>query len=303
MLERSPYPLLSLKLLGSVCPCLERDGDGPARRAAWATSSMPVRWHRRLRGDGGAASSDGGAASAVGGFISGMFGGGSSASGGGGGGSYDPVEGATLSVADSATGPQLVVSPPSGSGVRAKRIPLKAIKNVRARKGGIISSASRSGIEVLDCAGREVLRFDVLKSAATTPGDEEWENERGEARGGGLEDAEESTRDDVIDQLQILMEWERRRQAYLVTLGEDEADNDEQTHVEEYDDENGETPASPRGSKKKGAIAEKAQKIKHFAQREIELQKMKKDRENRKAKYVKEAGGLKYTAIAMANRS
>ena len=46
-----------------------------------------------------------------------------------------------------------------------------------------------------------------------------------------------------------------------------------------------------------------AQSIKHFAQREIELQKMKKERENRKAKYVKEAGGLKYTAIAMANRS
>ena len=46
-----------------------------------------------------------------------------------------------------------------------------------------------------------------------------------------------------------------------------------------------------------------AQSIKHFAQREIELQKMKKERESRKAKYVKEAGGLKYTAIAMANRS
>ena len=46
-----------------------------------------------------------------------------------------------------------------------------------------------------------------------------------------------------------------------------------------------------------------AQKIKHFAQRELELQKLKKERENRKAKYVNEAGGLKYTAIAMANRS
>jgi len=45
-----------------------------------------------------------------------------------------------------------------------------------------------------------------------------------------------------------------------------------------------------------------AQKIKHFAQREIEMQKTKKDRETRKAKYVQEAGGLKYTAIAMANR-
>ena len=45
-----------------------------------------------------------------------------------------------------------------------------------------------------------------------------------------------------------------------------------------------------------------AQKLKHFAQREMELQKLKKERESRKAKYVNEAGGLKYTAIAMANR-
>lgn len=43
--------------------------------------------------------------------------------------------------------------------------------------------------------------------------------------------------------------------------------------------------------------------MKHFAERELEMKKMKKDRENRKAKYVKEAGGLKYTAIAMANRA
>ena len=50
-------------------------------------------------------------------------------------------------------------------------------------------------------------------------------------------------------------------------------------------------------------LSREAQKMKHFAKREIELQKIKKERENRKAKYVKEAGGLKYTAIAMANRS
>ena len=53
----------------------------------------------------------------------------------------------------------------------------------------------------------------------------------------------------------------------------------------------------------RGAVYMAAQKIKHFAQREIEMQRTKKERENRKARYVKEAGGLKYTAIAMANRS
>jgi hypothetical protein len=33
------------------------------------------------------------------------------------------------------------------------------------------------------------------------------------------------------------------------------------------------------------------------------MQQTKKERENRKAKYLKEVGGLKYTAIAMANWS
>jgi hypothetical protein len=46
----------------------------------------------------------------------------------------------------------------------------------------------------------------------------------------------------------------------------------------------------------------RAQKVAHFAKREIELQQTKREREKRKAKLVKETGGLKYTAIAMANR-
>jgi hypothetical protein len=50
-------------------------------------------------------------------------------------------------------------------------------------------------------------------------------------------------------------------------------------------------------------LSDKAKKMQHFAQREIEMQKTKREREARKAKYVKDAGGLKYSAIAMANRS
>mmetsp|Transcript_3964 Transcript_3964/g.8744 ORF Transcript_3964/g.8744 Transcript_3964/m.8744 type:complete len:308 (-) Transcript_3964:22-945(-) len=307
MLENSPYPLLSLKIIGTICPCLEKEDDGPARRAAWALSSIPIRWHRRLRGS--SSSADGGAASAVGGFLSGMFGGSSSSGGGalGGGDTYDPVEGAMLSVVDAGSGPQLVASPPVMSGIRKKCIPLKLIKTVQARKGGIINLGSRSGIEILDQTGREILRFDVLKSMASSPptaaGDtteeEDWEN----AESVEVEDAEETTCDSIIEQLETLIEWERRRQAYIVTLGEDETENAEEEYVDEYDDDDGTTPASSRSGKKKGVIAEKAQKMKHFAEREIEMKRVKKERENRKAKYVKEAGGLKYTAIAMANRS
>lgn len=273
MLERSPYPLLSLKLLGSLCPCLEGDGDGPARRAAWALSAAPpVRWHRRLRGPSSSSSADGGpsAGGAVGGFLSGMFGGGSSSGGGGGGGgrgdSYDPIEGAALSVVDAPgrRGPNLVI----GAAARRKVVPLRLVRTVRARKGGMLNLTSRSGVEVLDRTGREVLRFDVLKrsdgggpplapSAGEGTEDEDWES--AEEAGGEAEDADEATRDGIIDQLTMLVEWERRRQAYLVTLGEDDAEqNADEEYVDEYDDDDeGTTPDSPRRGKKKGILAEK----------------------------------------------
>ncbi len=46
----------------------------------------------------------------------------------------------------------------------------------------------------------------------------------------------------------------------------------------------------------------KAQVHRRFAKRSIELQEKKQDAEARKAKYMEGAGGLKYTALAMANR-
>jgi hypothetical protein len=49
-------------------------------------------------------------------------------------------------------------------------------------------------------------------------------------------------------------------------------------------------------------IKARAVKAAHFAKREIEMRDTKRTREQRKAKYVQESGGLKYTAMAMANR-
>ena len=84
MLDKSPYPILTLKYLGLLCPCLEKNEDGPARRAAWALSSLSpsnhvrIRWHRRLRRRHG---NGGGGGGVVGGFLSSMiFGGGRGAS-------------------------------------------------------------------------------------------------------------------------------------------------------------------------------------------------------------------------------
>lgn len=286
----------------------------------WALSSVPVRWHRRLRVTTATESTTNGATvSVVGGFLAGVLGGRPSSlsrgSVGDAGGEmrYSPLEGATLSVVDAGVaGPRLVVSPPLDSSKSAKHVPLRMIKTVRARKGGLMGlGVSRSGIEMINAAGEELLRLDILKKqlrrtldgAGETTEEEEWENaEAAAANEEEVEDAEESTRNDIVDQLLILIEWERRRQAVVRSGRDDETEED---YVDEYDeDDDGTTPSSPtRGSRAKGAIAEKAQKLKHYAQREIEMKKMKKKREERKAKYVSEAGGLKYTAIAMANRS
>ena len=299
MLESSLYPLLALKVIGTICPCFVKEEDYPAVKAAWALSSVPIRWHRKLRGD--SSSSNNGRS--VGGFLSSMLN--SSSGGGGSGDTYEPLDNATLSVVDSPSGPQLVASPSSItlSSIKKKCIPLKIIKtvkshrHVKARKGG----RSRSGIEILDNTGRELIIFDVLQPRSYNLNNEEEEEEEEE----DVEDADEATRDDIIDQLEVLIEWERRRQSIILTLGgEDAPDNEEET-VDEYDDDddNDDDIGTPTRTKRKGVLAEKAASIRHFAQREIEMQKLKKERENRKAKYVKEAGGLKYTAIAMANRS
>jgi hypothetical protein len=290
MFQRSPYPLSSLKYLGTICPCLEKEEDGPARKAAWTLSSAPIRWHRKLRSAPSSPKAD--AARGVSGFLSGMFRA-TSGSPADGGAHYDALEGSTLSVVDSMTGPSLTIRPPSND-VNGKCVPLKIIKTIRVPSGVIDSLVgSRSAVQILDKSGRELLRFDLLKPTTASTPDSEWQETD------GREDADEKTRDEFIDQLEILVEWERRRQDYLITLG-DEDDNTENVEVDEYDD----GPTGERSSSKSGnVITDKARKIQHFAQREIEMQKTKRERETRKAKYVKEAGGLKYTAIAMANRS
>ena len=103
MLETA-YPLLGLKLLGTICPCFEKKEDTPARHAAWAVRTIPIRWHRRPRPASN--NSEVGGGGGVSGFLS-AFGAALGAAGGGGGGSTTdaedtiPLVGATLSIVDS----------------------------------------------------------------------------------------------------------------------------------------------------------------------------------------------------------
>eukprot|EP00536_Pseudo-nitzschia_multiseries_P008582 jgi/Psemu1/241347/estExt_Genewise1.C_2200002 len=82
-------------------------------------------------------------------------------------------------------------------------------------------------------------------------------------------------RDAACLDLKVLVEWNKHRQP----------------EVEE------ELPAD--------GIRNRAQKAAHFAKREIELREKKRDRERRKAGHMSSmaSGGLKYTAMAMANQS
>jgi len=82
-------------------------------------------------------------------------------------------------------------------------------------------------------------------------------------------------RDAVCMDLKVLVEWNKQRQP----------DMEEELPGE--------------------GLRAKAQKAAHFARREIEMRETKRNREQRKAKFMAgcSTGGLKYTAMAMANRA
>jgi hypothetical protein len=79
-----------------------------------------------------------------------------------------------------------------------------------------------------------------------------------------------------LHNLQVLVEHERQRRAAL-----------------------NETYEESRGN----FLVVRAKQAKHFAHREYELREQKRTREQRKAQLVAESGGLKYTALAMANQN
>ena len=82
------------------------------------------------------------------------------------------------------------------------------------------------------------------------------------------------TRNTLIHHLQVLVEWERQRRQVL--------------SLDSLEDE-------------PNFLRKKAQTATRFAQRELELRETTRARAERKAKLVAQAGGLKYTALAMAN--
>lgn len=314
-------PLLKLKAVGLLCPCLENDEDSLARSALSSVSGTPVRWHRRVKsspsvGGGGSASV------IVGGLVSGvsgLFGSASKSSGGGeesgtgsaGAGGSWAKERAVLRISDSARGPAIVVetvpdehdladdedldADPSGEmdkpppKVYTKSYSLARIGTASAVDGSFfgMGGGGISGVVIASLPppignGEEVLRFDVL-------------NNRGKPV------LQSDRRDDVVQKLTTLIEWDRRRRANAgeaPPTGPSDSDDEED---EEEDFDEAEEGGAPR-KKKGGMLKGKAEKVAHFARREIEMREQRREREKRKARYLEGSGGLKYTAIAMANK-
>ena len=292
-------PVFQLRYLGLICPCLEKPEEEAARTALQHCTNLPIRYHRKEKEGSG----DGGALSSAMSSVSGLFGGGSSSGGGGdgGGGTSSFVKGpATLTVMDTLSGPAIYVETEPDDNIEStevdeqgnvlqldtrhrKTVPLRKIAKIKATDGsfmGMIGGGPSLVVVVGKAKGHpELLRFNVLN-----------------ATGKKVENAE--TRDDVIGRLNGLVEWDRQRRA---ASGSDDnaADNDNADDEEEDAFENDEES----GGKRKGAPKGRLAKAKYFAEREIELSKQRREREKRKARYLEGSGGLKYTAIAMANKA
>lgn len=177
--------------------------------------------------------------------------------------SSGPSKGAELSICDSIGGPIL-------------KIDVEA-ENDTAGETRKISLKEIGGISSIDS---------FMSSASGICIHSKKKNENGE--GGelcrfNLKTLHGEDRDEVIEFLKIVIRWNEKRSCQA---GEDEKDDG-------YDD----------NVQQKVGLGQRALKMKHFAEREIELSKQKRDREARKARYLKDSGGLKYTAVAMANRS
>mmetsp|Transcript_29645 Transcript_29645/g.60531 ORF Transcript_29645/g.60531 Transcript_29645/m.60531 type:complete len:285 (-) Transcript_29645:112-966(-) len=278
-------PISRLRLLGAICPCLEKEEDRVAREALTSLSYLPIRWHRK------APKSE--ASSVVGGIVSGLFGGGAGVSSGG--SSAEEIR-ASLAVADhTISGPALFVEPseleePPGDSDglvesslhRRKAFPLKLVGEVAADDGGFFGvGGTGSGVALYRKGsshgnrGEALLRFDVLHE--------------------GGECVDSDRRDHVVQKLNLLIQWNKNRRS---ALGEVDM-NDDTEHLEN-EEPTEDVEGNPK--KKTGILRGHAAKAAHFAKREIEMQQMRREREKRKARYLKEAGGLKYTAVAMANK-
>ena len=104
------------------------------------------------------------------------------------------------------------------------------------------------------------------------------------------------TRNAMVHDWMVFVEWERQRQLQKKksSTNHNNLDDDSDTDMDDSNQQQQHQHPS-------NFISRHTQKIQHYAQREMELQRVKRQRESRKAQLLSQTnGGLTYTALAMA---
>jgi len=285
-------PLFQLQVLGTLCPCLEKSENKNARQAVKAIN----RACRRVQWQPGSSSSQ-----RKGGFLGGFFGKGSGSSGtsasasssqspslakvvlrdSGGDGQpelfVDPIRNVVVAAGDNDSKQQQ--SPAAGYKLNIK---LRRVDKVSLDEatGQIVLTAKRVTSSRSSAAeAKELLRFSLLQQNKETEVDP-----ASAAASNDIVPVTSDVRNAIMHHFMVIVEWERQRRADLLKSDPDGYYSDE--------DEDEDQP---------NFLQARAQKAAHFAQRELELQQTRQQREQRKAQLVAQSGGLKYTALAMAN--
>mmetsp|Transcript_22928 Transcript_22928/g.32311 ORF Transcript_22928/g.32311 Transcript_22928/m.32311 type:complete len:332 (+) Transcript_22928:278-1273(+) len=318
-------PVLLLKTKGTICPCLEKEDEQMARQAAFGLNNVPIIWNESshlIRGS---------AISAAGKFVSSLFGGDS------GNGSnniehtyevtYDHIDTSRgkkrqekklprkkrmgthcmLSIVDTNYGPSIWVreefNPNDNTNAimdtfqdedqigdskspNQKLVTLSSISEATPATDAYFDTApNQSGIVLRKWKGLSTNTHKDGVGGEITGKKEDIFQFNIRLADDCTKHASSKQRDDILDKILILVEWDKK-----IRMENNYCEDENQGDLSR---ETGTT----------NSLTEKANKIKLFAKREIEMQKKKKEREERKARYVKAAGGLKYTALAMANRT
>lgn len=310
-------PILIIKLKSSLCPCFTSQEDNGAIAAANFLSNVTIIYHSNETSRSASESIKG-----VGKLVSGFFKNASRKSNGNENENShanmtknpklslspsSPSSSCKMTIVDSLRGPALSIeyidedanlennpmtanesdadeSENSGTSIikKNKKITLKRIGEISSTESFMsMSMSSPCGISIF--------------SKPKTKNEEKEELCRLDLKDHYGNNASPELSNETIDSLKLLLQWDMDRRAKLL------ADNNNNDNSPEEDDDcydDDEINITP----KRQGLGQRALKMKHFAEREIELSKQKKDRESRKARYLKDSGGLKYTALAMANR-
>jgi hypothetical protein len=289
-------PISRLNLRACLCPCFASDEDRMTREALRELENLPIAlYHSETLAEEPSESFDESIVTTVGKLATRLWKG--------------KLVGTkrwkrsigTLTVIDATKGPTLWIRyDGTDSGMRNKWILLRKISGVKECSSFL--PVKYSGILLFGKKVKDADKDKTSKEKSTTE-----ELLRFEVRDNQEDSKAASTdrRNEILEYIRTVAHWERKRWSYS---GDDEDEDDETLQEEDGNEDDGDgkkvrridSPDQSDAPVQKKSIQERE---KLLEEREIELQNRRTEREQRKARYLKEAGGLKYTAIIMANKS